>query len=106
MLQKQYAIVRAMYELCEDAVKDGVTYLEVRFSPILHTNHGLALSGVMEAVCEAQTMAEMRLPIVVRIIVCGMRQMSSSISLQLAEISWRYRERGLEIFSRSFSVDL
>lgn len=27
-----------MYEVCEDAVNDGVKYLEVRFSPILHVN--------------------------------------------------------------------
>jgi adenosine deaminase len=32
------AITRVMYEVCEDAVNDGVKYLEVRFSPILHVN--------------------------------------------------------------------
>jgi adenosine deaminase len=91
VLQKQYAIVRVFYEMCEDAVRDGVTYLEVRFSPILHTRHGMALSTVMEAVIEAQAAAELRLPIVVRIIVCGMRQMPSQVSLQLAQIAWRFK---------------
>lgn len=63
------AITRAMYEVriictlgsglidllqaCEDAAKDGVRYLEVRFSPILHVNEGASLSSVMEAVCGA-----------------------------------------------------
>jgi hypothetical protein len=64
------AITRVMYEVCEDAVHDGVKYLEVRFSPILHVNGniihnkyavaysfeyhlgGLSLSGVMEAIIQ------------------------------------------------------
>ena len=117
-----------MYELCEDAAADGVRYLEVRFSPILHVEQGLALSTVMEAVCEAKTMAELRLPIVVRIICCGMRQMSSAVSTQvvaralpcgassrcatppppppppprpapqLAHVAARYRDRGVVAF--------
>jgi adenosine deaminase len=52
-----------MYEVCEDAVADGVRYLEVRFSPILHTKEGMSLSQVMEAICEGQLMAEHNLPI-------------------------------------------
>jgi adenosine deaminase len=39
-------------KVCEDAVKDGVRYIEIRFSPILHVRGGLSLSGVMEAVVQ------------------------------------------------------
>jgi len=85
-----------MYEVCEDAYKDGVRYIEVRFSPILHIQKGLTLSMVMEAVCEGQIVAELKLPgMIARIIVCGMRQMSSETSLSLAEIAWRYKSRGI-----------
>lgn len=41
----------AAAQACEDAALDGVRYLEVRFSPILHVNEGASLSSVMEAVC-------------------------------------------------------
>ena len=34
-----------MYELCEDCVADGITYAEIRFSPILHTLEELNLSA-------------------------------------------------------------
>ncbi len=34
------AITRAVYEVAEDACKDGVKYLEIRFSPVLHTREG------------------------------------------------------------------
>jgi adenosine deaminase len=95
VLQQTNAITRVMYEVCEDAKDDGVRYLEVRFSPILHMNKGLNLSQVMEAICEGQFLAERKLGIIVRIIVCGMRQMPASISTQLAGIAWRYRNKGV-----------
>lgn len=88
------AITRAMYEVCEDAYNDGVKYLEVRFSPILHINEGLSLSNVMEAVIDGKNLAEMKLPMVVRIIVCGMRQLSPNDTYKLAELCWRYRVNG------------
>jgi adenosine deaminase len=43
-------------------------------------------------------MAEFHLPITVRIIVCGMRQMHQSVSRELAEIAWRYKDRGVAGF--------
>jgi len=56
---------------------------------------GMSLSQVMEAICEGQIMAESRLPITVRIIVCGMRQLPSSVTRKLAEITWRYQNKGV-----------
>ena len=44
VLQEPYAITRVMFEICEDAKSDGVQYIEIRFSPILHTNKGLNFS--------------------------------------------------------------
>eukprot|EP01028_Stygiella_incarcerata_P013334 TRINITY_DN82176_c0_g1_i1.p1 TRINITY_DN82176_c0_g1~~TRINITY_DN82176_c0_g1_i1.p1 ORF type:complete len:1394 (+),score=360.81 TRINITY_DN82176_c0_g1_i1:132-4313(+) len=98
VMQKKYAITRCMYEVCEDAVADGVRYLEVRFSPILHVAEGLSLSGVMDAVCEGVVMAESNLDITARIIVCGMRHLESSVTEKLAEIAWRYKNRGVVAF--------
>eukprot|EP01104_Vermistella_antarctica_P015914 TRINITY_DN5322_c0_g1_i1.p1 TRINITY_DN5322_c0_g1~~TRINITY_DN5322_c0_g1_i1.p1 ORF type:complete len:817 (-),score=184.20 TRINITY_DN5322_c0_g1_i1:17-2344(-) len=98
VLQKPYAITRTMYEVCEDAVNDGVRYIEVRFSPILHVNEGMCLTSVMEAICEGQAMAEHRLPITARVIVCGMRHMSPTVTKSLAEVAWRYRHKGVAAF--------
>jgi len=98
VLQKPYAITRVMYEVCEDAVSDGVRYLEVRFSPILHTKEGMSLSQVMEAICEGQLMAEHNLPIFCRVIVCGMRQLDPRDTENLAEIAWRYKDKGVAGF--------
>eukprot|EP00162_Nutomonas_longa_P015314 comp22270_c0_seq1/m.53073 comp22270_c0_seq1/g.53073 ORF comp22270_c0_seq1/g.53073 comp22270_c0_seq1/m.53073 type:complete len:766 (-) comp22270_c0_seq1:96-2393(-) len=95
VLQKPYAITRAMYELAEDAYNDGIRYIEVRFSPVLHVEEGLGLSGVMEAVCEGKVLAESRFGIVVMIIVCGLRHLPSSVNENLAQIAWRFRHRGV-----------
>jgi hypothetical protein len=48
----------------------------------------------MEAVCEGQALAQYNLPIIVQIIVCGMRQMDPFQTVQLAEIAWRYKHKG------------
>jgi adenosine deaminase len=98
VLQKPYAITRVMYELVEDCKKDGVRYVEVRFSPVLHTQEGLSLSAVMEAVCEGRLLAESRLGVPTRVIVCGMRHLDPSVSESLAEIAWRYKESGVVAF--------
>ena len=52
----------------------------------------------MEAICEGQAMAELNLPITVRIIVCGMRHLPSSDTEKLAEIAWRYQSKGVAGF--------
>jgi len=43
-------------------------------------------------------MAEHNLPITPRIIVCGMRQLHPTETEKLAEIAWRYRDKGVVAF--------
>ncbi|KAL0238556.1 hypothetical protein GEMRC1_013029 [Eukaryota sp. GEM-RC1] len=95
VLQNAYALKRTTYEICEDAAKDGVRYLEIRFAPSLHTQKNLSATGAVDAVCAGAMLAEHKLPITVRIIVCAMRHESSSLALAIAEIAWRYRNRGV-----------
>ncbi|EFA77527.1 adenosine deaminase [Heterostelium album PN500] len=98
VMQTASSITRIFYEMCEDAHLDGVTYLEVRFSPVLHINNGLSLAGVMEAVCDGLALVELNLTIKVRIIVCGLRHLDPSVTKDLAEIAWRYRNKGVVAF--------
>jgi adenosine deaminase len=80
VLQKTYALKRAVFELAEDCSKDSITYLEIRFAPILHTLEGLSYSEVLHAVVEGKLLAEYNIPIVIRIIVCAMRHMGEKDS--------------------------
>ena len=52
VLQTKENLRRASYELLEDAVKDNVKYIEVRFAPIFHTKKGLALEEIIESVID------------------------------------------------------
>lgn len=98
VLQKAYALTRVMFEVCEDAVRDGLQYVEVRFSPVLHVNEDMGLSQVMEAVCEGKDMAEYHLPICARIIICGLRHLPPKTTMALAQVAYRYRNRGVVAF--------
>lgn len=93
VMQEPYAITRIFYEACEDAVKDGIFYLELRFAPALHTEHGHSYSQILEAAIQGCMMAMERLDITARIICCAMRHHDPNVNSEIAEICWRYRHR-------------
>ena len=49
-MQTTEALERVARECVEDLADDGVVYAEVRFAPELHTEEGLRLEAVAEAV--------------------------------------------------------
>src|SRR3954463_2023488 len=50
VMQSEDALYRVAYELAEDAARENVRYMEVRYAPMLHTRGGLPLTSVVEAV--------------------------------------------------------
>lgn len=50
VLQSKDNLRRAAYELLEDAAKENIKYIEVRFAPIFHIKDGLSLEEVIESV--------------------------------------------------------
>lgn len=95
VMQQPYAITRIFYEACEDAVKDGIKYIELRFAPALHTQNGHSYSQIIEAAIDGVNMAQKKLPITPRIICCAMRQMSPDVNKEIAEICWRFRHQSV-----------
>lgn len=93
VMQQPYAITRIFYEACEDAVKDGISYIELRFAPAQHTKKGYSLSQILQAAIDGCILAEDNLDITPRILCCAMRQMSPEINQEIAEICFRYRYR-------------
>src|SRR5919202_5783469 len=49
VMQRAEALERIAFELMEDAVGDGVRYIEMRFAPVLNVSEGLALGETVEA---------------------------------------------------------
>ncbi|GAB5518106.1 MAG: adenosine deaminase [Rhodothermales bacterium] len=98
LMQTAEALHRMAYELAEDNAKENVRYMEVRFGPILHTEEGLSLEQVMDAVLEGLQHAERDFGIISRVIVCGLRDRYESASLRQAELAVAYRHRGVVAF--------
>lgn len=95
VLQTEEALERAAFELAEDSQREGVRYLEVRYSPILHTRGGLSLTQVMEAVLRGLRSAKRTYRIRYGVILCGIRSMSPSLSVRMAELAIAFKNRGV-----------
>ena len=95
VLQEREALERAAFELAEDAHKEQIRYMEVRYCPALHTRRGLSMEGSVEAVTAGLERARRRYGINTGTIVCGIRHLSPRLSLKLAEVAVAYYGRGV-----------
>jgi adenosine deaminase len=98
VMQTQDSLVRIAYELAEDAAKENVRYMEVRYSPMLHTRRGLRLTQVVEAVLEGLRLAQKDFGIESNVIVCGIRNISPESSYEMAQLAVAYKNRGVVAF--------
>ena len=82
-LQTKEGLFEAARDLAQDAAKENVKYLEVRFAPSFSTAQGLSICEIIENVqkglMEAQKMAEIR----TGILVCGMRNLDMETNLSM-----------------------
>ncbi len=98
VLQTADALYRAAYELAIDQWNDGVHYVEVRYSPILHQRGGLKLTTIVDAVLDGLRAAKRETGIKSGVILCGIRNMDPAHSLRLAELAVAYKNRGVRGF--------
>src|SRR5881409_2524542 len=98
-MQTAPALERIAYEFVLDAAADGVRYVEVRYSPLLH-RPSLTLAQAIEAplagIKRGET--ELRGAIKVGLIVCGIRTRPAAESLELARAAADYRTAGVVAF--------
>ncbi len=95
VLQTKEGLYRAAYELAEDAANENVRYMEVRFSPILHTKKGLKMTEITQSVIDGLRQAEREFPIETGVIICGLRNMDPTTSIKLAELAVAFKNRGV-----------
>jgi adenosine deaminase len=98
VMQHPDALERVAAECAEDLAEDGVVYAEVRFAPELSTEQGLTPDEVVRAILAGFVLGEGRAaaagrPIVVRALVCGMRQGPNV--LEAAQTAVRFRDEGV-----------
>jgi adenosine deaminase len=96
--QSAEALSRVARECAEDLAGDGVVYAEVRFAPELHTERGLTLQQVIDAVLagfgEGTRLATERGHwIRIGVLLTAMR--TATHSRQIAELAVEYRDAGV-----------
>ncbi len=95
VLQNKDSLFRVAYELAEDAARENVRYMEVRYAPMLHTSGGLKVTSVVEAVLGGLRAAQDEYGIESNVILCGIRNVSPESSLEMAELAVAYKGRGV-----------
>ncbi len=93
VMQTPEALRRVAAECAEDLAADGVVYAEVRFAPELHTERGLSLDEVVQAVLEGFRQGSEDRGITVYALLTAMR--TAARSLEIAELAVRYRDAGV-----------
>jgi len=95
LMQEKDELTRIAYELAADAHDENVRYMEVRYSPLLHTKQGLQYDEIVAAVQAGVDRAGRQFGIITGQIICGMRHIAPQSSLELAELAVRWKGRGV-----------
>jgi adenosine deaminase len=95
VMQTEDALERIACELSIDAARDGVRYIEVRYSPVLNTRGELSLGAAVEAPLRGLERAVQSGGAMARVIICGLRHLAPDVSLELARLAVGYKHRGV-----------
>ncbi|MFL5802811.1 MAG: adenosine deaminase [Roseiflexaceae bacterium] len=90
------AIERIAYENLEDAVAEGIDYIELRFSPaFMGERHGLAPRDVTGAICAGLRAARGRLPVQAQLIVIMSRHLGEERCWEELEAAIAYQDQSV-----------
>lgn len=92
VMQTADSLTDAVVDVSRQAHEDGVKYLELRFAPMQHTEHGLTLEAIFHAVCQGAAQAEADYGMTVRLIICGMKHHSDETNIEMFETLAAYKQ--------------
>jgi adenosine deaminase len=95
VMQSKENLKRITFELYEDAAKENVKYMEVRFAPLLHTQRGLSVKEIIGSVIEGMKEAEEQFDIKGNIILSCMRMMSAERAFEVVEQGKSFLGKGV-----------
>lgn len=95
VMQTPDSLKRIAYELIEDVAAENIRYIEIRYSPILHTSNGMTLEEAIFSVRDGLKKGEKDFGVRSGIIVCGIRHISPEASLKLADLCVRFKNKGV-----------
>ena len=95
VMQTPESLYRFAFELIEDVATENVRYIEIRYSPILHTKNGMTLDNAIQSVQKGLKKGEKIYGVKSGIIVCGIRHISPEASLRLADLAIKFKNNGV-----------
>ncbi|UGA56633.1 adenosine deaminase [Vibrio sp. VB16] len=98
VMQTEYGIERIAFEVFEDAAKENVKYLEVRFGPLLHLENGLNLDQVLRNAIKGMKKAEEQYDIKGNFILSVLRHMPKDRVNEVIDAGEKYLHNGVIAF--------
>lgn len=95
VMQTSSSIERFAFEVFEDAYRENVSYLELRFAPVLHTAKNLSQEEAIKSVINGMKKAQSKYPIYGNIILCCMRTLTEEDAIHTVEAGKKYLGRGV-----------
>ena len=95
VMQTKENLERVSFELFEDAAKENVKYLEVRFAPQNHREEGLSYEEIIESVIKGMKKAEEKYDIKGNYILSCMRHMSVESAVEVIESGVKFLGKGV-----------
>lgn len=95
IMQSKESLRRVAFELMEDAAKEGVKYIEIRFAPVLHTEGGLTITQVIQNVIEGMKEGEKAFGIHGNIILSCLRHRGPNSAAMVVEAGKEFLGKGV-----------
>lgn len=95
VMQTRESLERITFELFEDAAKENIKYMEVRFAPMLHTEKDLTMEEVIESVLSGMRKAETTYDIKGNLILGCLRFMGEEIAIETVEAGKDFLKEGV-----------
>ena len=95
VMQSSENIKRITFELLEDAQKENIKYIEIRFTPLLHLQKGLSIEEVIQSAIDGINQAQRIYDIKGNLILSCMRNMSEDDAILLIEKGRKFLNKGV-----------
>lgn len=95
VMQTKESLRRITFELLEDAAKENIKYMEIRFAPMLHTQKGLSIKEVIKSVLSGMDEACKKYDIKANLILGCLRFMSEDDAIVVVNEGKEFLDKGV-----------
>ncbi|WP_314208893.1 adenosine deaminase [Vagococcus salmoninarum] len=94
-LQQAEALELIAYDLIEQVAAENVTYIEVRFAPMLFTHQGLSVTAIIEAISAGLQRGQAAFGVKSNMLLCGMRHHTKAQNIEVVEAAKAHLNKGV-----------